>query len=98
MRRPELIRITRSRMPMRTLNRKVLGSGLGTGVGTVLLDGGMGGQSTYHSIEDYERTTGRNLAKSDLSGKGLADRIGERLSKINIDTTKPKKKNITMNF
>lgn len=90
MRRPNIIRITKNRVPMKTLNRKVMGSG------AFLLDGGMGGQNSYHSIEDYEQTTGRKLNAP--KGRGLADKIGERLSKINIDKKVPKKKNITMNF
>jgi hypothetical protein len=96
MRRPNIVRITKNRVPMKTLNRQVMGTGFGCGVGSFLLDGGVGGQNSYHSIEDYEQTTGRKLNAP--KGRGLADKIGERLSKINIDKKIPKKKNITMNF
>ena len=81
---------------MRALNRKMLGNGMGAGVGSFLLDGGRGGQNSYHSIEDYENTTGININVP--KGRGLADKISDRLSKINIDKKMPKKKNITMNF
>lgn len=96
MRRPNIVRITKNRVPMKTLNRQVMGTGFGCGVGSFLLDGGMGGQNSYSSVEDYEETTGRKI--NTTKGRGLADKIGERLSKINIDKNIPKKKNITMNF
>lgn len=32
----------------------------GKGTGSVLLDGGLGGQSSYASLDDYIATTGRN--------------------------------------
>jgi len=34
----------------------------GTGIGSVLLDGGLGGQNSYASLEDYKHT---------IHGKGL---------------------------
>lgn len=85
--------LPKRKIPINSLNRRVLGQG----VGTVLLDGGLGGQSSYSSIEEYERTTGRNLPNP-TSGRGLADKISDRLSKLNINKDMPKKKNITMNF
>lgn len=97
MRRPTIMRVGRKKTPINTLSRNVIGSGIGLGVGSVLLDGGFGSQSSYSSPEDYKRTTGRDLYTNEVSrGKGLADKISDRLSKLNID--KPKKKNITMNF
>lgn len=66
----------------------------GSGMGSVLLDGGLGGQSSYTSIDAYERATGRKL-----EGSGLDDKISAKLSKLNIDLTPKnpfKKKNITM--
>lgn len=96
MRRPTIIRLSKNGAPMRTLNRKLLGSGLGAGNASFLLDGGVGGQNSYSSIEDYENTTGVNIKQP--RGKGLIDKIGDRLGKINIDKSMPKKKNITMNF
>lgn len=98
MRQPGLIRLAKSKQPMRTLNCKMIGSGFGCGVGSFLLDGGMGGQNSYNSIQDYEDITGRDI--NNVKGRGLADKIGARLSKINIENDKkiPKKRNITMNF
>ena len=37
---------------LNTLTRQTFGSG----IGSVLLDGGIGGQSSYHSLEDYYNT------------------------------------------
>ena len=72
----------------------------GGGYGTVLLDGGLGGQSSYHSIDDYIATTGRNpYAQAKASGQGLADKISGKLKNLNIsEPTKQKVKNITMSF
>lgn len=52
----------------------------GSGVGAVLLDGGLGGQSSYTSIDAYERATNRNI-----EGYGLEDKIGNTLSRLNIN-------------
>ena len=59
----------------------------GMGIGAVLLDGGRGGQSSYSGIDDYRATTNRKSQ----NGRGLADKIGERLSKLNINKTTPKR-------
>jgi len=89
-----------------------MGHGLtvGGGVGSVLLDGGIGGQSSYHSIEDYINTTGRDPYNNKMnrtqypmpaqvSGTGLADKIAAKLSKLSLEKPKKtKKKNITMSF
>ena len=48
-----------SNAKMKTLTRTFNGGGYGT----VLLDGGLGGQSSYHSIDDY-------IATSYISSKG----------------------------
>ncbi len=89
-------------LPFRTtkinsLHRRAIG---GEGIGTVLLDGGMGGQSSYHSIEDYENTTKRQpRMKPVTQGSGLADKIASKLSNLKLDKKSgPKKKNITMSF
>jgi len=81
---------------------------IGGGYGTVLLDGGMGGQSSYRSLDDYINTTGRDPLKSiakmeNQSGSGLADKISEKLSKLKIEAEKtqkgrPKRKNIVMSI
>jgi len=68
----------------------------GAGYGSVLLDGGLGGQASYHSIDDYMATTGRD--SRNVSGNGLADRISSKLSKLNISNQVPKRKNITLSI
>lgn len=78
----------------------------GAGYGAVLLDGGLGGQSSYYGIDNYIETTGRDPRKKiSPSGNGLADRISSKLSKLNISksniappTSKPKIKNITLSI
>jgi len=94
--RSTVIKLPHSSTTMNTLTRRVNGSG----VGAVLLDGGMGSQSSYTSQEDYERTTGRKLRDSNIlnvkKGKGLADKIGSSLSKVELKA--PKKKNIVLDF
>lgn len=87
-------------LPFRTtkihsLHRRAIG---GEGTGSVLLDRGIGGQSSYHSIEDYEKTTKRPL-RPITQGSGLADKIASKLSNLKLDKKQgPKKKNITMTF
>lgn len=82
---------------------------VGGSIGTVLLDGGFGGQSSYWSEEDYLNTTGRDLKTNKVYreqpiqknvGKGLADRIGDSLGKLDIrkDVSRGVRKNIQMNF
>ena len=74
---------------LNTLTRQTFGSG----IGSVLLDGGMGGQSSYHSLEDYYNTTNNRSQ----SGRGLSDKIGDRLSRLQINKpNKPKVKNIVI--
>ena len=58
--------IPNSNAKMKTLTRSFGGGGYGT----VLLDGGRGGQSSYYSIDNYIETT--NQPKT---GRGLADKI-----------------------
>lgn len=43
----------------------------GRGMGSVLLDGGLGGQSSYTSLDDYLNTTNR-LSGPVIKGKGGA--------------------------
>jgi len=82
-----------SNAKMKTLTRSFNGAGYGT----VLLDGGMGGQSSYYGIDHYIQTTGRDPRQG---GKGLSDKISNRLSKLNIapPTSKPRVKNITLSI
>ena len=59
---------------------------MGKGTGSFLLDGGMGGQSSYTSPANYTATTGRVIR----SGGGL-EKLSSKLGQLNI---KPKKQNI----
>jgi hypothetical protein len=44
----------------------------GKGAGSVLLDGGLGGQSSYSSIDEYINATGRNPnTLSNMGGMGM---------------------------
>lgn len=78
----------------------------GKGVGAVLLDGGLGGQSSYSSPEAYLKSTGidlythRRVSPKPATGEGLADKIGHRLSSLQIEKKPmtPKRKNITLSF
>lgn len=71
----------------------------GKGAGSVLLDGGLGGQSSYSSIDEYISTTGRNPnAMGSGMGKPLAFRRDEMNSKIKSMMVKPKVKNIKFNL
>ena len=71
-------------------DRRLLGKGktglYGMGTGSFLLDGGMGGQSSYPSLDAYTATTGRVIKK----GGGL-EKLSGKLSQL---TIKPKKHNI----
>lgn len=78
----------------------------GSGMGSVILrTAGGGAGSSYLDIDDYIATTGLNpltKAKPTLGGKGLADRLGQKLSNLNIEkkaaTELPKKKRIVMSM
>jgi len=54
--------------------------------GSFLLDGGLGGQSSYPSVAQYTATTGRVIKE----GRGL-EKISSKLSNLSL---KPKKHNI----
>ena len=77
-----------SNAKMKTLTRTFNGGGYGT----VLLDGGIGGQSSYHGIDDYIATTGRNP-----TGAGLSDKIGSKLQGLKINN-QTKRKNISLSI
>ena len=85
-----------SNAKMKTLTRSFNGAGYGS----VLLDGGIGGQSSYYGIDNYIETTGRDpITNTKVRGNGLADRISSKLSKLNISPpSKPKMKNITLSL
>jgi hypothetical protein len=95
---------------LRALNRASINPRIhGRGAPSFLLDGGIGGQSSYPSIEAYMETTGRDPYNNKMtrpqtipalvSGSGLADKIASKLSKLTLDKPKKaKKKNIVMSF
>ncbi len=73
----------------------------GSGNGSVLLrSGGPGAGSSYTDMDDYIATTCINPYTRSTSGKGLADRLGKKLSNLNIEkkaaSELPKKKKIVM--
>ena len=78
----------------------------GTGMGSVLLRTAGGGTgSSYLDMDDYIATTGLNpYARSTTksSGNGLVDRLGSKLSSLNIEkkvaSELPKKKKIVMSM
>lgn len=77
---------------LKTLTRTSIGSGINGCGGSFLLDGGLGGQSSYASVDDYYDTI-----KKPNKGYGLSDKIGSKLQKLNINP-KRKTKNITFDF
>jgi len=82
---------------MKTLTRTFNGGGYGT----VLLDGGLGGQSSYFGIDNYMDTVRHPpTPPPSKSGKGLADRLSSRLSRLSIapPTKQPHRKNITLSI
>jgi len=85
-----------SNAKMSTIHRKIVGNG----IGGVLLDGGIGGQSSYHGLEDYMSTVnhgGRNRRLNE--GRGLSDKISSQLRNLNISPpSKTKIKNITLSI
>lgn len=80
---------------MRTLKRGE-GCGIrGRGAAVPLLDGGIGGQSSYRSVDDYVSTTGVNPLAS--SGRGL-ERFGKSLEGLMIKPKGRKPKNINFSL
>lgn len=78
------------------LSRNTRGSIQGRGIGAVLLDGGMGGASSYSGIDDYIATTNTN--PYDVRGQGLGKSITSKLGKLNIQKLPSKKKAQNINF
>ncbi len=74
------------------ISRHTRGSKTGRGIGAVLLDGGMGGQSSYRSVDDYLNTT--NAPASIGSGlKGL-EKIRSKMENLIIKPSTRKPNNI----
>jgi len=70
----------------------------GRGVGSFLLDGGLGGQNSYESVDDYISTTGRTIGGSGVASS-LA-KVGGKISNLVIKTEskKPLRKNINFSL
>lgn len=68
----------------------------GMGMGSVILDGGQGGQNSYSSLDDYISTTHTTPFKG-ISGKGL-DGLSHKLDNLMLKTAKKKHKNIQFNL
>ena len=69
----------------------------GKGIGTVLLDGGLGGSSSYDGVDDYMATT--NVSPYRISGVGLGKSITSKLGKLIIQKPpirKPKNINFSL--
>ena len=70
----------------------------GKGVGSFLLDGGMGGQSSYSSIDDYVSTVERpRPVKGGAISSSLA-KIGGKLSDMMIKPEMGKSRRKNINF
>ena len=81
--------------PHTLLGKTIVKKNQGTGVGSVLLDGGMGGQSSYSSVDDFLNTT--NLSKPKKSGMGLAE-VGDKLEDLVVKPIHKKIRNIKFNM
>ena len=65
----------------------------GKGIGNVLLDGGVGGQSSYGSKEDFIETTNWTpMSRNKMRGMGLSNKVGQKLAELNIQKPLSKKK------
>ena len=93
----------------RVFRKSMVGSTRMTGMGTgsFLLDGGMGGQSSYESIDDYVSTISNPRMQSrqigGMKGSGVASslaKVGGKISDLMIktETKKPPRKNINFSL
>tara|TARA_R110000744_G_scaffold56867_4_gene119843 strand:+ start:610 stop:831 length:222 start_codon:yes stop_codon:yes gene_type:complete len=70
--------------------------------GSLLLDGGLGGGSSYSGVDDYIATTGRNPMKgTGIGGGSLGKNLNAKLGKLSIiqptpTTKKPKNINFSL--
>lgn len=74
------------------VSRHTRGVKEGKGIGAVLLDGGLGGQSSYSSIDDYLATT--NAPAPVGSGLRGLDKIRDKMENLVIKPSNRKVKNI----
>lgn len=77
------------------ISRHTRGSKEGKGIGAVILDGGLGGQSSYSSIDNYVATTNTNPNIS-AYGNGLKglEKIRNKMENLIIKPSIRKPKNI----
>jgi len=66
----------------------------GMGMGSVILDSGMGGQNSYANIPEYIQTT---HSTPSMSGRGL-DSLSHKLDNLILKTSKRKHKNINFSL
>ena len=68
----------------------------GEGIGSFVLDNGLGGQNSYESIPAYEHATHRMIERPNRKGEGLPLKgLINKISSLNIKSSSPKKpKNI----
>jgi hypothetical protein len=83
------------RMNKTMISRHTRGYKEGRGVGSVLLDGGLGGQSSYSSVDDYVATTNASPIVS-ASGQGIKglEKIRNKMENLVIKPSTRKIKNI----
>jgi len=74
-------------------SRQLRGIKKGKGIGSVILDGGMGGQSSYQSVDNYLNTT----TAPPLSGRGLGS-LRNKMENLIIKPSYKKPKNINFNL
>lgn len=73
--------------------RMLRGIKKGKGVGSVILDGGMGGQSSYTSVDNYMDTTNT----PSFSGRGMHN-LRNKMENLIIKPSYRKPKNINFNL
>ena len=74
-------------------SRQIRGLKKGKGIGAVILDGGMGGQSSYSSVDNYMNTTNA----PSFSGRGLGN-LRNKMENLIIKPSSRKPKNINFNL
>jgi hypothetical protein len=81
------------------MSHRTRGRLTGKGIGGVLLDGGLGGQSSYTSVDDYINTTGITPRSVIGSGSKMAmERMNKKLENLMITPTSKKVRNIKFNL
>ena len=78
------------------LSRHTRGKIEGKGIGAVLLDGGIGGASSYDGMDDYISTTG--VKPSSFRGTGLGKSVNSKLAGMSIQKAPVKRKPQNINF